>query len=58
MKFTISLPPRHENEVLDEQLRLATQSDGEVGEVAKTLAQLDNGAFLRQKLMLSSGHVL
>lgn len=40
MKFKIPLPLQQEHEALHERLRLATQAEGEVGEAAKTLAQL------------------
>ena len=39
MKFTSPQPLQHEHEALHEELRLATQADGEVGEAAKTLVR-------------------
>ncbi len=48
MKFTIPQPLQHEHEALHEQLRLATQAEGEVGEAAKTLAQLMHPHFVKE----------
>ncbi|MHB8948606.1 MAG: hemerythrin domain-containing protein [Rhodoferax sp.] len=48
MKFTIPLPLQHEHEALHEELRLATQAEGEVGEAAKTLAQLMHPHFVKE----------
>ena len=48
MKFTIPLPLQHEHEALHERLRLATQAGGEVGEAAKTLAQLMHPHFVKE----------
>lgn len=48
MKFTIPLPLQHEHEALHEQLRLAAQADGDVGEAARTLAQLMHPHFVKE----------
>lgn len=48
MKFTIPLPLQNEHEALHERLRLATQAGGEVGEAAKTLAQLMHPHFIKE----------
>ncbi len=48
MKFTIPLPLQHEHEALHEELRLATQADGEVGEAAQTLAHLMHPHFVKE----------
>ena len=48
MKFTIPLPLQHEHAALHEQLRLATQIDGDVGAAAKTLAQLMHPHFVKE----------
>lgn len=48
MKFTIPQPLQHEHEALHQQLRQATQADGEVGEAAKTLAQLMHPHFVKE----------
>lgn len=48
MKFTIPQPLQHEHAALHEQLRLATQVDGEVGQAAKTLAQLMHPHFVKE----------
>jgi hypothetical protein len=48
MKFTIPLPLQHEHEALHEQLRLATNISGEVGEAAKALAQLMHPHFVKE----------
>ena len=39
MKFTSPRPLQHERGTLHEELRLAAQADGEVGEAAKTLVR-------------------
>lgn len=48
MKFTIPLPLQNEHEALHERLRRATQAGGEVGEAAKTLAQLMHPHFIKE----------
>ena len=48
MKFTIPLPLQHEHESLHEQLRQATQADGEVGEAARKLAGLMHPHFVKE----------
>ena len=48
MKFTIPLPLQHEHEALHEQLRLAGQADGEVGEAARALAKLMHPHFVKE----------
>ena len=48
MKFTIPQPLQHEHEALHEALRLAPHADGEVGEAAKTLAQLMHPHFVKE----------
>ena len=48
MKFKIPLPLQQEHEALHERLRLATQAGGEVGEAARTLAQLMHPHFIKE----------
>jgi hemerythrin-like domain-containing protein len=48
MKLTIPQPLQHEHEALHERLRQATQAGGEVGEAAKTLAQLMHPHFVKE----------
>ncbi|MDX9884605.1 hemerythrin domain-containing protein [Thauera sp.] len=48
MKFTIPLPLQHEHQALHEQLRLAGQADGEVGEAARALAKLMHPHFVKE----------
>jgi hypothetical protein len=50
MMFTIPLPLQSEHETLHERLRLATQAGGEVGEAAKSLAQLMHPHFVKEDL--------
>lgn len=48
MKFTIPTSLQQEHEALHDELRRATQADGEVGEAAKTLAQLMHPHFVKE----------
>ena len=48
MKFTIPTPLQQEHEALHDELRRATQAGGEVGEAAKTLAQLMHPHFVKE----------
>ena len=48
MKFTIPTPLQQEHEALHDELRRATQVGGEVGEAAKTLAQLMHPHFVKE----------
>ena len=48
MKFIIPTPLRQEHESLHDELRRATQADGEVGEAAKTLARLMHPRFVKE----------
>jgi iron-sulfur cluster repair protein YtfE (RIC family) len=48
MKFEIPLPLQQEHEALHDQLRLAIQAGGEVGEAAKTLARLMHPHFVKE----------
>jgi hypothetical protein len=48
MKLKIPLPLQQEHEALHERLRLATQAGGEVGEAARTLAQLMHPHFIKE----------
>ena len=48
MNFEIPLPLKQEHEALHDQLRQVTQADGEVGELAKALAQLMHPHFVKE----------
>ncbi|MEO7116332.1 MAG: hemerythrin domain-containing protein [Caldimonas sp.] len=48
MKFTIPAPLQQEHEALHGELRRATQAGGEVGEAARTLAQLMHPHFVKE----------
>ncbi len=48
MKFTIPAPLQQEHEALHAELRRATQAGGEVGEAARTLAQLMHPHFVKE----------
>lgn len=48
MNFEIPLPLKQEHEALHDQLRQATQADGEVGELARTLARLMHPHFVKE----------
>ncbi len=48
MKFNIPTPLQQEHEALHDELRRATQAGGEVGEAAKTLAQLMHPHFVKE----------
>ena len=48
MNFEIPLPLKQEHEALHDRLRQATQADGEVGELARTLARLMHPHFVKE----------
>ena len=48
MNFQIPLPLQQEHEALHERLRAATQAGGDVGEAAKTVAQLMHPHFVKE----------
>ena len=48
MKFIIPTPLQQEHTALHDELRRATQAGGEVGEAAKTLAQLMHPHFVKE----------
>lgn len=48
MNYDIPLPLKQEHEELHDQLRLATQAGGEVGELATTLARLMHPHFVKE----------
>ena len=48
MSFEIPKPLQDEHEALHEQLRQATQAEGEVGTRAKTLASLMHSHFVKE----------
>ena len=48
MNYEIPLPLKQEHEALHDQLRMATQAGGEVGELAKTLARLMHPHFVKE----------
>ena len=48
MNFEIPLPLKQEHEALHGRLRQATQADGGVGELARTLARLMHPHFVKE----------
>ncbi len=48
MKFIIPKPLQREHEALHDELRRATEASGEIGEAAKTLAQLMHPHFIKE----------
>ena len=48
MNYEIPVPLKQEHEALHDQLRQATQAEGEVGEIAKALARLMHPHFVKE----------